>query len=150
MRAMRAAADREWREHAEDDWTVIDFRRWPRGLHRSAWIVAGYIGWNPFDILEKRTPAARAVNVLLTRQSLLFTIAMIPNVPDPGDPREPLLAWFNAVVHEHQHDIAADIEALGDIEWGLPASRRSAARKLVRMWEQGGAAAFGDLSAALP
>jgi hypothetical protein len=78
MRAMRAAADREWRDHAEDDWTVINFRRWPRGLHRSAWVVAGYIGWNPFDVLDKPTPAARAVKVLLTRQSILFTITNIP------------------------------------------------------------------------
>ena len=27
-----------------DDWTVIDFRRWLRGLHRSAWVGAGYMG----------------------------------------------------------------------------------------------------------
>jgi hypothetical protein len=33
----------------------------------TAWVIAGYIGWNPLDVLDKPTPAARAVNVLLTR-----------------------------------------------------------------------------------
>jgi hypothetical protein len=33
----------------------------------------------------------------------------------------------------------------GDIEWRLPTSRRWAGRRLVRIWERGGAAAFGDL-----
>jgi hypothetical protein len=74
---------------------------------------------------------------------------MTRHTPDPGDPVEPLLAWFNAAVHEHQHDIAGMVEALGDVDWALPASRRWAARRLVKMWEKGGAAAFRDLSASL-
>jgi hypothetical protein len=41
------------------------------------------------------------------------------------------------------------IEGLGDLEWNLPASRRWAARRLVKMWERGGVGAFSDLSAAL-
>jgi hypothetical protein len=41
------------------------------------------------------------------------------------------------------------IEGLGDLDWCLPASRRRAARRRVRMWERDGAAAFRDLSAAL-
>jgi hypothetical protein len=35
---------------------------------------------------------------------------------DPRDPVEPLLAWFNAGVNEHKHDIAVMIEGLGDTE----------------------------------
>ena len=50
---------------------------------------------------------------------------------------------------EHKHDIAAMIEGFDDIDWGLPASCRWAARRLIRMWEKGGAAAFRDLSASL-
>ncbi len=144
------AAQREWHDNAPADWTMIDFRRWPRGFHRSAWVIAGYIGCNPFDALDyPPTPTARAVNALLTHQCVVFAIAMTRHVPDPADPVEPLLAWFNAAVREHQHDIASTVEALGDAEWRLPAFRRSAARRLVKMWEQGGAAAFGDLSAPL-
>jgi hypothetical protein len=30
------------------------------GFHRSAWVVAGYIGWNPLDVHDAPTPAARA------------------------------------------------------------------------------------------
>jgi len=41
-------------------------------------------------------------------------------------------------VDEHKHDIASMIEGLGDIDWGLPASRRWAARRLVKMGEKGG------------
>ena len=147
--AMLSAADSEWRANAAADWTAIDFRRWPRGFHRSAWVVAGYIGWNPLDVLDEPTPAARAVNALLTRQCVIFAIVMTRHTPDPRDPDEPLLAWFNAAVDEHKHDIADMIEGLGDAYWGLPASRRWAARRLVRMWERGGAAAFHDLSASL-
>jgi hypothetical protein len=149
LAAMMAAADIEWRTYATEDWGMIDFWRWPRGFHRSAWVVAGYIGWNPLDVLDKPTPAARAVNALLTRLCVTFTIVMARHTPDPDDPDEPLLAWFNAAANEHQHDIATMIEGLGDLEWNLPASRRWAARRLVRMWERGGVTAFGDLSATL-
>ncbi len=74
--AMLSAADSEWRANAVADWTAINFRHWPRGFHRSAWVVAGYIGWNPLDVLDEPTPAARAVNVLLTRQCVIFTTVM--------------------------------------------------------------------------
>jgi hypothetical protein len=149
LAAMMTAADTEWRINASQDWSTIDFRHWPRGFHRSAWVVAGYIGWNPLDVLDKPTPAARAVNVLLTRQCVIFTIVMARYTPNPGDPDEPLLAWFNAAVDHHKHDIATMIEGLGDIDWGLPTSRRWAARRLVKMWERGGVAAFRDLSSSL-
>ena len=112
-------------------------------------MVAGYIGWNPLDILDKPTPAARAVNALLTRQCVTFAIGMTRHTPDPGDPAEPLLAWFNAAVGGHGHDIATMIEGVGDVDWCLPAFRRWAARRLVRTWEPGGVAAFRDLPAAL-
>jgi hypothetical protein len=85
----------------------------------------------------------------LTRLCVTFTVVMTRHTPDPGDPVEPLLAWFNAAVDEHKHDIATMIEGLGDVDWHLPESRRWAARRLVRMWERGGAAAFRDLSTAL-
>jgi hypothetical protein len=120
------------------------------GQGSSAWVVAGYIGWNPLDVLARPPPAARAVNALLTRLSVTFTIAMVKHTPDPGNRSEPLLAWFNAAVREHQHDIAATIEGLGDAAWGLPASRRQAARQLVRMWERNGITAFGDLATSPP
>jgi len=149
LAAMMTAADIEWRAYAPEDWETIDFWRWPRGFHRSAWVVAGYIGWNPLDMLDKPTPAARAVNALLTGLCVTFTVVMTRHTPNPGDPDEPLLAWFNAAANEHQHDIATMIEGLGDLEWGLPASRHWAARRLVRMWERGGVGAFCDLSAAL-
>lgn len=90
-----------------------------------------------------------AVNALLTRLCVTFVIVMTRHTPDPGDPDEPLLAWFNAAMNEHKHDIAATIEGLGDVDWSLPASRRWAARRLVRMWERDGVAAFRDLSASL-
>ena len=147
--AMMRAADSEWRANAAADWTKIDFRHWPRGFHRSAWVVASYIGWNPLNVLDEETPPARAVNVLLTRQCVIFVIVMTRHTPDPGDPDEPLLAWFNAAVDDHKHDIADMIEGLGDADWGLPVSRRWAARRLVKMWERGGAEAFRDLSASL-
>ena len=105
LAAMMTAAEIEWWANAPEDWTTIDFRRWPRGFHRSAWVVAGYIGWNPLDVLDKPTPAARAVNALLTRQCVTFTVVMTRHTPDPGDPVEPLLAWFNAAVDEHKHDM---------------------------------------------
>ncbi len=146
LAAIMAAADIEWRANAAEDWGTIDFWRWPRGFHRSAWVIAGYIGWNPLDVLDKPTPAARAVNALLTRLCVTFTLVMTRHTPDPD---EPLLAWFNAAANEHQHDIATMIEGLGDLEWNLPASRRWAARRLVKMWERGGVAAFRDLSEAL-
>jgi hypothetical protein len=149
LSAMMAAADIEWRANAAEDWGTIDFWRWPRGFHRSAWVIAGYIGWNPLDVLDKPTPAARAVNALLTRQCVIFAIVMTRHTPDPGDPDEPLLAWFNASVDEHKHDIADMIEGVGDVDWGLPTSRRWAARRLVKMWETGGVSAVRDLSAAL-
>lgn len=149
LAAMMTAAEIEWHANAPDDWTAIDFRRWPRGFHRSAWVVAGYIGWNPLDVLDQPPPAARAVNALLTRLCLTFTVAMAKHTPDPGDQAEPLLAWFNATMNEHKHDIAVTIEGLGDAAWALPASPRRAARRLVRMWERNGIAAFGDLSASL-
>lgn len=149
LAAMRKAAEREWQDNASADWTTIDFWRWPRGFHRSAWTIAAYIGWNPLDVLDHPTPAGRAVNALLTRQCVILTIMMTRHVPDPTDPAEPLLAWFNAAAREHQHDIAETVEALGDADWKLPTSRRWAARRLVKMWEQGGAAAFHDLSGCL-
>ena len=149
LAAMMAAAEREWQDNAPDDWTLIDFWHWPRGFHRSAWVVAGTIGWNPLDVLDQPTPAARAVNALLTRQCVIFIIVMTRHVPDPGDPEEPLLAWFNAAAHEHQRDIAGMVEALGGVDWHLPTSRRWAARRLAKMWEQRGADAFRDISRSL-
>jgi hypothetical protein len=150
LAAMMTATEIEWRAHASEDWTTIDFRRWPRGFHRSAWVVAGYIGWNPLDVLDAPPPAAaRAVNALLTRLCVTFIVVMAKHTPDPGDHVEPLLAWFNATMNEHKHDIAVTIEGLGDAAWGLPASRRWAARRLVRMWERNGVAAFSDLVASL-
>jgi hypothetical protein len=149
LAAMMAAAEIEWLTNASEDWETIDFRRWPRGFHRSAWVVAGYIGWNPLDVLDDPTPAVRAVNVLLTRLCVTFIVVMARHTPNPDDPVEPLLAWFNATVDEHKHDIAVTIEGLGDVDWALPASRRWAARRLVRMWERDGLAGFRDLSAAL-
>jgi hypothetical protein len=94
-------------------------------------------------------PAARAVNALLTRLCVTFIVVMTKHTPDPGDHVEPLLAWFNATMNEHKHDIAGTIECLGDAAWGLPASRRWAARRLVGMWERNGVAAFSDLAASL-
>jgi len=114
LAAMMMAAELEWRANAPEDWTAIDFWRWPRGFHRSAWVVAGYIAWNPLDALDKVTPVARAVNALLTRLCVTFTVVMTRHTPDPRDPEEPLLAWFNAAAREHQHDIAEMIEGLGD------------------------------------
>ena len=148
--AMMAAADREWQSHADRDWTLIDFRRWPRGFHRSAWVIAGSIGWNPLDVLDRPPPAARAINVLLTRQCLVLAIAMTKHVPDPGDPDEPLLAWFNATREEHQHGIVATFEAFGTAAWSLPASHKAAARKLVSMWDKGGPGAFAGLQPTQP
>ncbi len=149
LAAMMAAADIEWRMNAHEDWTTINFWRWPRGFYRSAWVIAGYIGWNPLDALDKPTPAARAVNALLTRLCVTFTVVMTRHTPDPRDPDEPLLGWFNAAAREHQHDIAEMIEGLGDAYWNLPTSRRWAARRLVKIWEKDGAAGFRDLSASL-
>jgi hypothetical protein len=148
LAAMMTACELEWRSHSCADWTVIDFRRWPRGFHRSAWVVASYISWNPLEVLDRPTPAARGVNVLLTRLCITFTMAMLKHAADPGDPEEPLLAWFNVAVNEHKHDIAALVEGLGDVEWRLPAAPRQAARRLVTMWDSSGIAAFGDLAAA--
>ena len=146
LAAMMAAAEREWQSYAGRDWTLIDFRRWPRGFHRSAWVIAGYIRWNPLDVLDRPLPAAaRGVNALLTRQCLVLTIAMTKRVPDPCNPDEPLLAWFNATREEHQHGIAATLEALGTAAWSLPASPKAAARELVSMWDKGGPAAFAGL-----
>ncbi len=121
---MMMAAELEWRANAPEDWTVIDFWCWPRGFHRSAWVVAGYIGWNPLDALDEPTPAARAVNALLIRLCVTSAVVMTRHTPDPCDPIEPLLAWFNAAVHEHKRDIAEMIEGLGDAYWNLPTSRR--------------------------
>ena len=135
--------------NAPKDWTEINFRRWPRGFHRSAWVVAGYIGWNPLGVLDQPTPAARAVNALLTRLCVPFVVVMTRHTPDPGDPDEPLLVWFNAAMDKHKHETAEMIEGLGDAYWHLPTSRRWAARRLVKMWEKNGAAAFRDLSATL-
>ena len=61
--AMMTAAEIEWRANAPEDWTTIDFRRWPRGFHRLAWVVAGYIGWNPLDVLDKPSHIAKALGV---------------------------------------------------------------------------------------
>lgn len=149
LAAMVTAAESEWRAYAPEDWTTIDFWHWPQGFHRSAWMVAGHIGWNPLDVLDEPTPAARGVNALLTRLCVTFAVVMTRHTPDPSDPVEPLLAWFNAAVHEHKHDIAEMIEGLGDAYWNLPASRRWAARRLIKMWEKDGAAGFRDLSASL-
>ncbi len=51
LAAMMTAAEFEWRTYAPEDWTATNFRRWPRGFHCSAWVVARYIGWNPLDAL---------------------------------------------------------------------------------------------------
>jgi hypothetical protein len=96
--AMMAAAEIEGQANAFDDWTMIYFRHWPRGFHRSAWVVAGYIGWNPLDFLDKPTPAARAVNVLLTKLCVTFTVVMTRHIPDPRDPVEPLKAVLPGMV----------------------------------------------------
>lgn len=146
---MLTAAEAEWRACAPEDWTTINFWHWPQGYHRSAWVVAGRISWNPLDVLNEPTPAARAVNTMLTRLCIPFTVVMTRHTPDPRDPVEPLLAWFDAAADEHQREIATLIEGLGDFDWGLPASRRWAARRLVKMWEKNGVAAFRDLSASL-
>ena len=92
--AMMAAADAEWQANARDQWGAIDFWHWPRGYYRSAWVVAGGIRWNPLEVLNAPTPVARAVNALLTRQCVIFTIVMTRHTPDPQDAVEPLLAWF--------------------------------------------------------
>ncbi len=34
--AMMTAAELEWQTYAPDDWTAINFWRWPRGFHPSA------------------------------------------------------------------------------------------------------------------
>ena len=101
-------------------------------------------------MLDAPTPVARAVNALLTRQCVIFTIVMTRHTPDPQDAVEPLLAWFSAAAHDHHQDIADMIEGLASVDWGLPDSHRWAARRLIRMWEQGGATAFYDLSTSLP
>lgn len=145
--AILAAAAAEWRIHGSENLEEIDFRRWPRGFHRSAWVIAGYIGWNPFDALDTATPAARAVNALVTRRCLVLAAGVVHLMPDPRDPAEPLLAWFNTAVREHQFDIARDVEDRGDAAWNLPRCRRRAARKLIGMWEREGAATFGDFAA---
>lgn len=147
--AILAAAETEWLIHAPEDWEDVDFRRWPRGFYRSAWVIAGYVGWNPLDVLDAPSPAARAVNALVTRRCLALAAATVHVVPDPGDTAEPMLAWFNAAVGEHQFDIARTVEDAGDATWQLPRSRRHAARRLVAMWERDGAVAFGDLTASL-
>lgn len=152
LTAMAAAANAEWQTHGPahwSDWSSVNFRQWPRGFHRSAWVVAGYIGWNPLDVLDQPPPAARAVNAILTQLCVTFIIVMIRHTPDPLDPGEPLLAWFNATMNDHKHDIATTIEALGAIDWHLPASNRQAARKLVRTWNRQGLPGFRDLSGAL-
>jgi hypothetical protein len=86
---------------------------------------------------------------LLTRLCVTFIVPIKRHTPNPDDPVEPLLAWFNTTVDEHKHDVAVTIEGLGDVDWGLPASRGWAGRRLVRMWERDGLAGFHDLSAAL-
>ncbi len=149
VRAILAAADEEWNDHAPDDWTRVDFWTWPRGFHRSAWTIAGHIGWNPLDTLDDPPPAARAVNVLITRACIAFAAVMTRHIEPPDDAHEPLLAWFNAAVDEYRYDLAGMVEGIGDVDWGLPASRRWAARRLVRMWDKGGAGAFSDLTATL-
>lgn len=123
LAVMMAAAEQEWQRNAPSNWTGIDFWRWPRGFHRSTWVAAGYIGWNPLDALDRPTPAARAVNALLTRHCLVLAVAMTGRVLNPRNPVEPLLSWFNAAVREHQHDIAAAVEAAGNARLNLPASR---------------------------
>lgn len=109
---MMTAAEIEWRACAPEDWTAINFRHWPRGFHRSAWVVAGYISWNPLDVLDEPTPATRAVNAMLTRLCVPFTVVMTRHTPDPHDLVEPLLVWFNAAVDEHKHDIASRSKGL--------------------------------------
>ena len=145
-----AAAEAEWQANARDEWGEIDLWRWPRGYYRSAWVIAGSIRWNPLEVLDTPTLTARAVNALLIRQCVIFTIVMTRHTPDPQDAAEPLLAWFSAAAHDHQRDIVDMIEGLAGVDWGLPDSRRHAARRLVRMWEHGEAAAFRYLSASLP
>ena len=83
LAAMTSAVETEWRINAFEDWTTIDFRDWPRGFHRSGWVIAGHSGWNPFDVLDQRPPAARAVNALLTRLCVAFALAIVKHVPDP-------------------------------------------------------------------
>jgi hypothetical protein len=147
--AITRAIESEWCMCARHDLAEIDFRDWPRGFHRSAWVVAGYIVWNPLDVLDKPTPAARAVNALLTRHCAQFVVAMIRHTSNPRDLAEPLLAWFNAAASEYQHDIAGIIEDVGGVALDLPISSRWAARRLVKMWETGGISAFEGLSSAL-
>ena len=108
------AAEVEWRANSPEDWTTIDFRCWPRGFHRPAWVVIGYIGWSPLDMLDEPTPTARGVNALLIQLCVTFTVVMTRHTPDPHDPVELLLTWFNAAVDEHKHDVAGMIEGLGD------------------------------------
>lgn len=147
LAAMLRDANQEWRDCAADDWGTIDFRRWPRGYHHAAWGVAGRIACNPYDVLDHPpSPAARAVNALFTRLCLVFTIVMTRHVDDPADPDEPLLAWFEEAADEYGDDIAETIEALANFDWGLPQSRKRAARKLVRMWEACQFGAFRDFS----
>ena len=90
------------------------------------------------------------VNAMLTRQCVIFVIVMTRRTPNLQDPVEPLLAWFSASAHNHGQGITDMIEGLASVDWGLPDFRRHAARRLVRMWERGGIAAFRDLSASLP
>ena len=59
LAAMMTAAEIEWRANASEDWTAVNFWRWPRGFHRSAWVVAGYVSWNPLDVLDQLPPAAQ-------------------------------------------------------------------------------------------
>lgn len=147
LAAMMHEADQEWHDWAADDWATIDFWYWPRGYHRAAWVVAGRIRCNPYDVLDDAPSlASRAVNVLFTRLCLVFPIVMTKHVENPADPEEPLLAWFKQAVDEHGDDVAETIEALADFDWGLPQSRKRAARKLVRMWEAGGLKEFRDFS----
>jgi hypothetical protein len=135
--------------NAPEDWTTIDFRRWPKGgsTAQPELLQATSAGIRSTCPIGQHRP--HAPSALLTWQCVTFTVVITRHTPDSGDPVEPLLAGFNAAVDEHTHDIATMIEGVGDVDWGLPTSGRRAARRLVTMWERGGAAAFRDLSAVL-
>ena len=114
-----AAAEADWRANARDEWEEIDFWHWPRGYYRSAWIVAGSIRCNPLEVFDAPTPVARAVNAMLTRQCVIFTIVMTRHTPNLQNPVERLLAWFSASAHNHGQGITDMIEGLASVDWGF-------------------------------
>ena len=67
-------------------------------------------------MLDAPSPVARAVNALLTRQCVIFTIVMTWHTHDPQDTVEPLQAWFSAAAHDHQQDLVDMIEGFVSVE----------------------------------